>query len=62
VKVRVVRDRDGQIVCAVALEPTAEGEITVEPVLGESLRSRDVDLPRIDQSQPDELLEVLKSA
>lgn len=45
-KVRVVRDRDGQVVTAVQMERTSMDEVLVEPVLEEGQRAEDVHMER----------------
>lgn len=45
-KVRIVRDRDGQIVTAVQMERTSMDEVLVEPVLEEGHRAEDVHVER----------------
>jgi len=43
-QVRLVRDRNGQVVCAVPLRQTSLDEVLVEPVLNDGEETEDVDV------------------
>lgn len=45
-KVRVVRDRDGQVICAVPLEQTGLNELLAEPELEEGQHVEDIEVAR----------------
>lgn len=42
-RIRVVRDRDGKVVCAVQAEQTEPGQVLIEPVLEEGERVEDIE-------------------
>jgi hypothetical protein len=46
-KVRIVRDREGQVLCIVPLESTGN-EVAVEPQLEEGREAEDVEVSRSD--------------
>lgn len=45
-KVRVVRDRGGKVVCVVPMEQTALNEVLVEPVLEDGQQAEDLEVMR----------------
>jgi hypothetical protein len=47
-KVRVVRNREGQVVSLVTLERTSPDEVLVEPVLEEGEETEDIEMTQTD--------------
>jgi hypothetical protein len=47
-KVRVVRNREGQVVSLVTLERTSSDEVLVEPVLEEGEETEDIEMTQTD--------------
>ena len=56
-KVRIVRDRNGQAVAMVALEPINPEGVDIEPVLEEGEEFEDVEATRRELSDPESFLQ-----
>lgn len=61
-KVRLVRDRDGQVVTAVQLERTAVEEVLVEPVLEEGQEAEDVEMAQSERLDLERLFTTFSKA